>query len=113
MDDVLIREKDIEEHGVNLKKILNRARAVNLRLNPLKCKFRLNQVSYVGHVFTAHGLKAEPSKPKSISDMPMPTDVPALQRFLGMVNYLRKFIPNHSEITAPLQQLTHKNTEWS
>ncbi|KAK7907206.1 hypothetical protein WMY93_015818 [Mugilogobius chulae] len=113
LDDILIGGKDIEEHDANLRKILNRAREVKLRLNPLKCKFRLNQVSYVGHVFTAHGLKADPSKTKAISDMPVPTDVPALQRFLGMVNYLGKFIPNYSEITAPLRQLTHKDTEWS
>lgn len=113
VDDILIGGKDIEEHDANLRKVLNRAREVKLRLNPLKCKFRLNQVSYVGHVFTAQGLKADPSKTKAISDMPVPKDVPALQRFLGMVNYLGKFIPNYSEITAPLRQLTHKDTEWS
>lgn len=43
----------------------------------------------------------------------MPADVPALQRFLGMVNYLGKFIPNVSHLTAPLRQLTHKDTEWT
>lgn len=93
--------------------MLNRAREVNLRLNPLKCRFQLNEVSYVGHVFTSDGLKADPSKTKAISEMPVPADVPALQRFLGMINYLGKFIPNYSQLTALLQQLTHKDTEWA
>ncbi|KAL0963940.1 hypothetical protein UPYG_G00315590 [Umbra pygmaea] len=44
--------------------------------------------------------------------MPVPQDVPAMQRFLGMVNYLGKFIPNYSDIAAPLRQLTHKDTAW-
>ncbi|XP_042338488.1 uncharacterized protein K02A2.6-like, partial [Plectropomus leopardus] len=43
VDDILIGGKDIEEHDANLRKVLNRAREVKLRLNPLKCKFRLNQ----------------------------------------------------------------------
>lgn len=99
--DILFGGKSMEDHDANSRKVLNRAREVNLRLNPLKCRFQLNQVSYVGHVFTSEGLKADPAKTKAISEMPVPADVPALQRFLGMVNYLEKFIPNFSFLTAP------------
>uniref|UniRef100_A0A8D0D913 Reverse transcriptase/retrotransposon-derived protein RNase H-like domain-containing protein n=1 Tax=Sander lucioperca TaxID=283035 RepID=A0A8D0D913_SANLU len=85
---------------------------INLRLNPLKCKFCLNQVCYVGHIFTKEGLKADPAKTMAITNMPVPQDVTAMQRFLGMVNYLGKFIPNLSDIAAPLRQLTHKDAAW-
>ncbi len=87
-------------------------RQLNFRLNPLKCKFRLNEVSYVGHVFSSDGLHADPSKIKAIGEMPEPTNTTALQRFLGMINYMGKFIPNLSDISAPLCQLTHKDTVW-
>lgn len=50
VDDILIGGKTVEEHDINLRKVLNRAREDNLRLNALKCMFRLN-VSYNGHVF--------------------------------------------------------------
>uniref|UniRef100_A0A669EUY2 Gypsy retrotransposon integrase-like protein 1 n=1 Tax=Oreochromis niloticus TaxID=8128 RepID=A0A669EUY2_ORENI len=112
VDDILIGGRTVKEHDDNLRKVLDRAREVNLRLNPLKCKFRLNQVSYVGHIFTSEGLKADPSKTAAIKEMPVPADVQALQRFLGMVNYLGKFIPNFSHLSAPLRQLTHKDSEW-
>lgn len=92
--------------------MLDRAREINLRLNPLKCKFRLDQVCYVGHIFTKEGLKADPTKTEAINKMPVPEDVPALQRFLGMVNYLGKYIPKLSEIAAPLRQLTRRDTAW-
>lgn len=92
--------------------MLNRAREVKLKLNSAKCKFRLDQVSYVGHIFTSEGLKADPSKTRAISEMPAPKDVPAVQRFLGMANYLGKFIPNFSDVAAPLRKLTHKETAW-
>ena len=87
-------------------------RAVNLRLNPLKCKFWLTEVTYVGHVFTSEGLKADPDKITAITEMPVPEDITALQRFLGMINYLGKFVPNLSELSAPLNQLTRKDTVW-
>lgn len=112
VDDIIVGGRNAAEHNINLKRVLNRAREVKLKLNPVKCKFRLDQVSYVGHIFTSGGLKADPSKTKAISEMPAPKDVPALQRFLGMVNYLGKFIPNLSDIAAPLRKLTHKETAW-
>lgn len=112
VDDIIIGGWDATEHNANLKSVLDRARQINLRLNCLKCKFRLDQVCYVGHIFTKEGLKADPAKTVAITNMPVPQDVPAVQRFLGMVNYLGKFIPNLSEIAAPLRQLTHKDTAW-
>ena len=100
------------EHHANLRKVLDRVREVNLKLNPDKCKFSLDQVAYVGHIFTSEGLKADLSKTTAINGMPIPTDVTSLQRFLGMVNYLSKYIPNLSDIAAPLRKLTHKETAW-
>lgn len=69
-------------------------------------------MSYVGHVFSSDGLHADPLKIKAICEMPEPTNTAALQRFLGMVNYMGKFIPNLSDIAASLHQLTHKDTVW-
>lgn len=112
VDDIIVGGCDAAEHDANLKKVLDRAREINLRLNPLKFKFRLDQVCYVGHIFTKEGLKADPTKTEVINKMPVPEDVPALQRFLGMVNYLGKYIPKLSEIAAPLKQLTRRDTAW-
>jgi hypothetical protein len=35
-----------------------------------------------------------------------------LKRFLGIVTYVAKFIPNMAHITAPLRQFLEKNVEW-
>lgn len=112
VDDIIVGGNGDEEHDVNLRRVLDRAREVNLRLNPQKCKFRLSEVSYVGHIFTSKGLRPDPEKTKAITEMQPPENVTALQRFLGMINYLGKFIPNLSELSAPLRELTCKNTEW-
>ena len=44
--------------------------------------------------------------------MPYPTDAQSLRRFLGMVNYLDKFLPRLSEETEVLRKLTEKDTQW-
>lgn len=59
--------------------------------------------TYVRH---SDGLRPDRTHPR-----PLPST--SLQGFLGMANYLGKFIPNLSEISAPLRQLTDKDTAWS
>lgn len=112
VDDIIVGGKGEKEHDENLKKVLNRARQVNLKLNPQKCKFKLREVSYVGHLFTEQGLKPDPAKIQAITEMQPPSDKAALQRFLGMANYLCKFIPNFSELATPLRQLLHRDVAW-
>lgn len=104
VDYILIGGPGIAEHDCNLKKVLEQAIEVNLKLNPAKCKFCLSQVCYVGHI-TCVGLKADPSKTTAITAMPAPTDFTSLERFLGMPNYLAKYIPNFSDIAVPLRMV--------
>ena len=106
VDDLLVWGEGTVEHDANLKKVLQGAREVDLKLCPKKCKFRLDQVSYVGHQFTKGGLK--PDEAKVSPDSPE-----ALRRFLGMINYLQKFISNFSEKTAPLRKLLRNGIHWN
>ena len=41
--------------------------------------------------------------------MPAPTDVTGVRRFLGMVQYLAKFLPKLADLTKPMRELTQKN----
>lgn len=54
----------------------------------------------------------DPDKVRAIEQMPKPANVKAVQRLLGMVNYLAKFCPHLSDQCEVLRQLTHKDTEW-
>ncbi|KAL9960046.1 hypothetical protein ACROYT_G033443 [Oculina patagonica] len=113
VDDLLVWGEGTADHDVNLKKVLQRAREVDMKLCSKKCKFRLDQVSYVGHQFTKGGLKPDEAKVTAIREMPTPNDPEALRRFLGMANYLHKFISNFSKKTAPLRELLRNDTHWS
>ena len=54
-------------------------------------------------------MKPDPRKTSAIRNLPVPTTKVELQRFLGMINYLGKFIPNLATITAPLRELLLKD----
>lgn len=66
----------------------------------------------MGHIITPEGIKPDSEKVEAINKLEMPKDVKSLQRLLGMVNYVAKFIPKHSELTEPLRILLQKNVAW-
>ena len=104
---------DVEQHDVRLRQVLDRCRESNLKLNKEKCHFQVSEVNYVGHVLSADGVKPDPKKVEAIVAMPNPASREDLRRFLGVVTYLSKFIPNMSQKSAPLRQLLQKDVEWS
>lgn len=103
----------IIDHDMKLKALLARCRERNIKLNKNKLEFKRNQMSYIGHLLTAEGVKPDPSKVEAIEKMTRPNDVAGVQRLLGLVNYLAKFIDNLSDRCEPLRQLTRKNAVWN
>ena len=96
-----------------MHKVMKRAREKNIKFNKSKLQFKLQQVTYMGNIITANGLKPDPSKIDAIIHMPPPENRQSLQHFLGMVKYLTQFVPNESSITAPLRTLLKKDVPWS
>ena len=60
----------------------------------------------MGHILGADGLQADPEKIIAICEMPCPTDVQGVQRLIGVVTYLSKFLPQLSTVCEPLRHLT-------
>jgi hypothetical protein len=112
VDDILIWGKDEAEHNYRLKQVLERVRQINVKLNKDKSRIQTTEVSYIGHKITRDGLKPDPEKVKAINDITTPKDKKDLMRFLGMVNYLAKFVPSLSDLTQPLNELIKKDIEW-
>ena len=101
-----------EDHNKNVVAFLDRCRERNLKLNKNKARLRQQEVPFIGHILTQEGLKPDQCKVEAIVKMPDPTDVKSLRRFLGMVNYLAKFLPRLSDETELLRKLTEKDSEW-
>lgn len=114
-DDILIVGKTRQEHDDTLKKVLERARANNVRFNERKTQIAVEQVKYLGHVFSLNEIKPDPDRLLAIEHLTRPKKKNDLQTFLGVVNFMRPFISNLSELTAPLRELLKKNVifQWT
>ena len=71
-------------------------------------KLCVPEVSYVGRVFLAEGLKPDPDKIRMIIEMPRPSDKEVVLWILGTVNYLDKFIEHKANLQEPISELTKK-----
>ena len=74
-------------------------------------KLKRKEVSFMGYVFTSHGVKMDPEKAKAVQDMPKPEDVDGIQRINEFVNYHEKLLPLLDGVTELLQQL-RRDTKW-
>ena len=101
------------DHDRNVTRLLERARQVNLKLNKSKVKLRKTEVKFMGHVISNEGLKPDPDKVSAIKNMPKPTSNSEVQTLLGFVNYLSKFLPKLSDVSAPLRELTISRAKFT
>ena len=118
-DDILITgrgasiDEAVKDHDVNLRKLLDRCRKRNLKLNREKLQLKCSETPFIGHVLTPEGVKPDPRKVDAILKMERPNNVAAVRRLIGLANYLSKFLSKLSELCEPLRRLTHKDVEWS
>ena len=84
-----------------------------MKLNPAKCVFARTEFIFLGHKVTGSGVKPDSSKISAIIDMPIPSNVKELQRFMGMINYPGKFLPSLSKASEPVWKLLEKDAIWS
>ena len=94
---------------------MERCAAKSLNLNPEKIRIKEPEIKFFGVICSADGVRPDPKKTAAISDMPAPTNRKELLSFLGLATYMGVFIPNLSEKTAVLRDLTKKNAifEWN
>ncbi|KAL4092419.1 hypothetical protein QTP88_026920 [Uroleucon formosanum] len=103
IDDVLICANSREEYDQIMMKVLDRARRLNIKFNAKKVQFAVKEVKFLGFVFNMQGVMPDPERIKIIKELSSPTNKKQLQSFLGMINYLRAFIPNfRSKIKEPM-----------
>lgn len=100
------------DHDRNLHDFLKRCEERGIRLNEEKFAYKCEQVKFMGHILSKDGLKIDPDKVAAIDKMKRPESVDDVQRFVGMVKYLGKYLPRLSDVCEPLRRLTHKGVEF-
>ncbi|CAB3981086.1 Hypothetical predicted protein [Paramuricea clavata] len=99
----------IIDHDAKMKQLLDRCRERGVNLNGTKFLLKQTSVPYIRHVLTSAGVKSDPAKIEAIIKMEGPTSVEGVRRIMGTINYLAKFLPQLSDVSEPLRQLTKKD----
>ena len=112
LDDIILFSKTFEEHLANLRLVLDRLKAANLKLNPKKCSLLCTKVSFLGHEVSEKGLSTDLATVEAVRDWPQPKSPTEVRQFVGLASYYRKFIPYFATICKPLHRLTEKNSSF-
>ena len=115
IDDILVYSSSEAEHEFHLRLVLQRLREHQLYAKFKKCEFWLPEVTFLGHIVGADGIKVDPSKIEAVRDWPRPRNASEVRSFLGLAGYYRRFVEGFSKIAAPMTELTTKNLKfiWS
>ena len=108
IDDIIVFSDTWEQHLSHLRTVLGALRNSHLTAKPSKCFLGYEQLEFLVHIVGGGTVAPVKEKVRVIRDFPEPTTKRELRSFLGMVGYYRKFIPNFSQLAAPLTDMTGK-----
>lgn len=110
-DDILVFSTSLQEHVTSLRKIFDRLRESNFKLQLDKSEFMKRETPYLGHIITPDGVKPNPEKISAILKYPIPRTTKQIKSFLGLIGYYRRFIPNFARVTKPLTACLKKGAK--
>ena len=96
IDDIVTKLAGLGNHLADLRLALERMRRYGLKMNPLKCAFGVSAGKFLGFIIHEKGIEIDPKRVEAMKRVEAPTCKKDLQKFLGKVNYLRRFIFNLS-----------------
>ncbi|KRX61620.1 Transposon Ty3-I Gag-Pol polyprotein [Trichinella sp. T9] len=105
IDDILLASASVKEHFVLLKKVLQRLKAYGIQVNKDKCILAVPSLCFLGHTVDAKGIRPLPDKVQAVKAYPASKTRRELRRFLGMVNFYRRFLPHNATTLALLDAI--------
>ena len=114
-DNIIIYSKTLEDYKSRLRAIFQELSDNKLFINGKMSEFFLQEIRYLGLIFSKDGIRMDPEKLKIIEEWIQPRNLHELRSFIGMCSYYRSFIEKFSILAGPLHDLTKKNVklQWT
>ncbi|GFQ96713.1 hypothetical protein TNCT_157351 [Trichonephila clavata] len=119
IDDIIIASLNLDEHISHLKEIFQRLTENGLVLDISKCIFAKPEVDFLGHHVSASGIRPTTERIQAILDFNRPSTVKQLRRFLGMLNFYLRFLPNAAkhqtklnDFLVGIKEKKNKSIDW-
>lgn len=101
LDAIVIYAETLEEHGMKVRRPLNRLKETNLSIQAQKSEFLHKDVTYLGHIISSGGVKPDPNKVEAMQKFSMPKNPRNVKQFLGLAGYYKRFIEDFAARTKP------------
>jgi hypothetical protein len=102
VDDILVFSRTLEEHDQHLRTLFDRLQKSGILINPAKCVFKASEFIVLGYKVSAEGSQPLEVRVAHLQASPPPKTASQLRRFLGMLNFYRRILPNAATAQAPL-----------
>ncbi|XP_076897377.1 uncharacterized protein LOC143550648 [Bidens hawaiensis] len=101
MDDLVIKSIEEDQMLRDIEETFKTLRSVNMKLNPAKCSFGMEEGKFLGVIVTDAGFKSNPDKVQAIARMPSPSSLKEVQTLNGRLVALNQFLANHATESYP------------
>ena len=112
VDDIVIYDKDPQQHVQHVKQFLERCRDRKISINRDKWQFCQSQVKFAGFHLMPEGYQVDPSITAAITLFPSPTTRTELRSFVGLVNQLTSGTNTIAELITPFRPLLSTKNEF-
>ena len=97
INDIVVKSKTREDHTHHLQKVFHLLRRYDMNLNPSKCAFGVSVGKFLGFMVTQRGIKVSPNQIKVVMEAPAPRNKKELQRLIGKLIALGRFIARFTD----------------
>ena len=99
-------------HPYHLRLVFKICRHYLVRLNPHKCIFCVKSSRLLGFIVSKEGIRVDPLKVEEILQFSPLHHIRHLQCLQGMLNFLRRFVVNFSNLTKGFMRILKKETPF-
>ena len=111
-DNFLICAHDFADGIAKFKRVIEIAASYNMVLSFPKSWLGFDKVSFFGYEVSHGRYTLSEARKAGVTSIPFPSSVLEMQRALGSGMYFAPFLPNYSALTAPLNDMVHRNFNW-
>ncbi|XP_021996073.1 uncharacterized protein LOC110893270 [Helianthus annuus] len=105
VDDIVIKSLTEAAMIDDIAETLNTMQDVNMKLNPGKCCFGVEEGNFLGVVVTKGGIKANPEKTQAVAEMRSPRSLKDIQQLNGRLIALNRFLSKVADKTLPFMKV--------